>query len=36
MQGFKVWDKVRYTEKYLKDWGETVGVSLSFSGYLYN
>ena len=30
MQGFKVWDKVRYTEKYLKDWEETVGFPYPF------
>lgn len=30
MQGFKVWDKVRYTEKYLKGWEETVGFPYPF------
>lgn len=30
MEGFKVWDKVRYTEKYLKDWEETVGIPYPF------
>lgn len=30
MQGFKAWDKVRYTERYLKDWEETVGFPYPF------
>lgn len=30
MSGFKVWDKVRYIEKYLKNWEETVGIPYPF------
>lgn len=30
MQEFKVWDKVRYIEKYLKGWEETVGIPHPF------
>ncbi len=30
MPEFKVWDKVRYTEKYLKDWAEVVEIPYPF------
>lgn len=30
MQEFKVWDKVRYIEKYLKGWEETAGIPYPF------